>query len=97
MSELQFTCFACNNKVHIPQDFGRREECPSCHEDVHACKNCEFYEVSSYNECRETQAEVVKEKERANHCDYFQLNTSDKSIGDEKDELMSAAEALFKK
>jgi hypothetical protein len=97
MSIVEFTCFHCGNKVQISSEFGRREECPSCNNDVHSCKNCEFYDESSYNECKETQAEVVKEKERANYCDYFHLSTSDKHKTVVKDNVLSAAEALFKK
>ena len=39
--------------------------------DVHCCRNCEFDDPGSYNECRETQAERVLEKDRSNFCDYF--------------------------
>jgi hypothetical protein len=75
---------------------GIREECDHCGEDVHVCRNCRFYDPAVYNECREPQAEVVLEKERANRCDYFEGGGSFK--GDQKQEsLLSAAEALFKK
>ncbi len=97
MSQIKFTCFQCHNEVEILKGFGRREECPSCGYDVHVCKNCEYYDESSYNECKETQAEVVKEKDRSNYCDYFQLSVGAKNKQQEKDDLVSAAEALFKK
>ena len=32
---------------------------------------CEFYDVGKAKHCRETIAEEVKDKERANFCDYF--------------------------
>jgi hypothetical protein len=35
------------------------------------CKLCEFYNTSVAKHCRETIAEEVKDKERANFCDYF--------------------------
>lgn len=76
---------------------GRRDECPHCRSDVHVCKNCEFYDPKVYNECRETSAEVVREKERANFCDYFSLRKNGSSAEDKKAALRAAAEALFKK
>lgn len=77
---------------------GRRDECPKCHSDVHACKNCKHYDVKAYNECREPQADRVQEKDRANFCDYFYgADPSGVSASDQQKNLMAAAEALFKK
>lgn len=75
---------------------GIREECEACGEDVHVCRNCRFYDASAYNECREPSADVIREKERANRCDYFEAGGSFEA-DDKKDDLLSAAEALFKK
>lgn len=74
-----------------------REECSSCGADAHVCKNCDFYDEGAYNSCRESSADVVREKERNNYCDYFQPNLNGAAKGPSKDDLMSAAEALFKK
>ena len=68
-----------------------------CHADAHVCKNCEFYDPKVYNECRETSADVVREKERANFCDYFKPRSSGASSGKSAADLKAAAEALFKK
>ena len=38
--------------------------------------NCLFYEVDSYNDCREPQAERVADKEKSNFCDYFTFKES---------------------
>jgi len=74
----------------------RREECSKCHSDAHVCKNCEHYDPRVYNECKETQADFVKEKERANFCDYFKV--APLTSGTQKQvDLKAAAEALFKK
>lgn len=75
---------------------GFREECYKCHTDLHVCKNCLHYDPKAYNECRETQADVVREKERANFCDYFSPSDKSGGLGSNKDDLLSAAEALFK-
>jgi len=90
-------CFFCGNNLNLSPEVGRREECPKCHSDVHVCKNCHFYDRNSYNECREPQAEPVKEKDRSNFCDYFQLSgKSGSTSGSSKEDLKAKAEALFK-
>lgn len=55
-----------------------------------------MYDPKSYNECKEPSADVVKEKERANFCDFFKAK-EDGDVVDHKAKLLSAAEALFKK
>jgi hypothetical protein len=76
---------------------GRRDECPFCRADVHVCKNCMHFDPKAYNECNEPQADRVLEKERANFCDYFTPGNGTISATKSKDDLMNAAEALFKK
>jgi hypothetical protein len=80
----------------LPLPVSRREECAKCRADVRVCKNCRFYDAKVYNECRETSADVVREKDRANLCDYFQPRGLGGGV-DAKKDLMAAAEALFKK
>lgn len=92
-----FACFKCQT-IHEVERVGFRAECDNCSEDMHVCKNCEFYDVSSYNECREPNADRVLEKERSNLCEFFSVKSPDgKPTIDKKDDLLSAAEALFKK
>jgi len=64
-------CFSCGAQFDSAEKPGRADTCPVCDADVHCCRNCEFYDPGSYNECRETQAERVLEKDRSNFCDYF--------------------------
>lgn len=95
---MDIQCFQCQKMIQLATtEVGRREECSSCRADVHVCKNCEFYDPKVYNECRETQADVCREKDRANFCDFFRPKTGSRSILDEKAKMMAAAEALFKK
>lgn len=89
-------CFNCSAELSFGFTPGRREECPKCGADVHVCRNCKNYDKNAYNECREPQADVVKEKDRANFCDYFQLGGAGGGVDKQKD-LRAAAEALFKK
>jgi len=80
----------------VLQTVGFRSECPHCKEDLHSCINCQFYDPKVYNECKETSADVVREKKRANYCDYFKF-TGSQGYKDNAKDLKSAAEALFKK
>ena len=94
MSDSQ--CFSCKKIILPALPIGRRDECEHCGADLHACLHCKFHDTGSYNECKESSATVVKEKERANFCDYFvwQSKSYDK---DQSESLLQAAESLFKK
>ena len=65
-------CWKCSKAVEINIP-ARSDECPFCHADLHVCKACDFYENGSHNDCRETSAEFVSDKERRNFCDYFRV------------------------
>ena len=83
-------CFRCGIGIDIEKP-GRRDECPSCRTDLHVCLNCTFYDPVRSNECREPQAEQVKEKDRANFCDYVRFKESE----DKKTSDKATAEALW--
>lgn len=77
---------------------GRRDECSHCGADLHCCRNCEFYDPTSYNECREPVADRVKEKDRSNFCDWFKLR--DQKFGTKNNQVEEAKrklEELFRK
>lgn len=90
-------CFNCSKEIALSGIVGRRDECPQCRADVHVCKNCEHYDPKVYNECRETSADVVREKDRANFCDFFTPRKGGVGGVDKAAALKAAAEALFKK
>jgi len=92
----KFSCHSCSKEIEVEGLVGRRDDCPHCGADTHVCLNCKFYDEKSYNECKEPQAERVLEKDRSNFCDYYEPGGEGKT-GPSKDDLMSAAEALFKK
>jgi len=60
---------------------------------------CEFYDTSVAKHCRETVAEEVKDKTRANFCDYFRPTTAAYRPGDLSvaDKARAELEALFGK
>lgn len=98
MAVIEVGCFSCGKMLQYSDSPGFRESCPHCHADVHSCKNCLFYDSKVYNECREPAAEVVREKERANFCEFYQVRTGSVDAQNKKAaDLKAAAEALFKK
>jgi hypothetical protein len=69
----QLVCWKCGAAIgDLPMPLGRTAVCTTCNADLHVCRLCEFYDTSVSNSCREPIADHVKEKERANFCDYFQ-------------------------
>ncbi|OFZ11803.1 MAG: hypothetical protein A2Z20_05495 [Bdellovibrionales bacterium RBG_16_40_8] len=96
MAEIIAHCFSCQTAMSFVDMISRRDECSKCGADVRVCKNCRFYDPKVYNECREPSAEVVREKERSNLCDFFQPGR-DLQDKNPRENLFAAAEALFKK
>ena len=88
-------CHACNHSWTFEPPMGRRDECPACHTDSRVCLNCIHYDTSAHHECRESQAEWVREKESGNFCGYFSPQSNraqQKSPTNHNDKL----ESLFK-
>ncbi len=90
-------CYQCKKEYKVDQGVGRLETCSSCHADLHVCYNCEFYDPKAYNECHESQADRVLDKDKANFCDYFKPGTASNLSSQNKDEKLKALESLFKK
>lgn len=76
---------------------GRKDTCPSCMADIRCCKMCQFYDPKSYNECRESQADRITDKEKANFCDYFKIGSSGNNPDQARQDALAKAAALFKK
>lgn len=95
---MSTNCYKCDKELDLTKgnDIGRSEECSSCFASLRVCKMCEFYDVNSYNECREPVAERIVDKEKANFCDYFKVGGGSNSKNN-KDSALAAANALFKK
>lgn len=69
---MALVCWKCGASLaDLTLPLRRLEECRQCHAELHVCKLCEWYSVSVAKHCREPIAEEVKDKERANFCDYF--------------------------
>jgi predicted nucleic acid-binding Zn-ribbon protein len=94
-------CWTCGNEVYfdvkVGIKVGRHDGCPHCGADMKVCKNCQNYDPGVHNQCRETTAEFIRDRERANFCTHFVFRDSD---GPQKDDAQEAAraklDALFK-
>ena len=93
---VKILCFSCGTENQVAERVGRRDECEKCMADLHVCKNCRFYDSTAYNECKEPSADVVREKEESNFCDFFEIGDG-QFQKDNSDDLLAQAEALFKK
>ncbi|MGC3982770.1 MAG: hypothetical protein QM808_16085 [Steroidobacteraceae bacterium] len=70
-SALCWRCGASFSELTLP--LSRLDICKQCRAELHACKQCLFYDITVAKQCREPIAEEVRDKQRANYCDYFSL------------------------
>jgi predicted RNA-binding Zn-ribbon protein involved in translation (DUF1610 family) len=95
-SEKGGTCWNCGSEL-TPMEYGRQDTCRKCGRDTKVCKNCELHDRSYNNECRESQADRVVEKEKSNFCDYFNPRSGGGGQSrDAQNAAKAAADALFK-
>ncbi len=91
-------CGTCGAKLEVVANtVGRHETCPACEAELHACIHCRHFDETVAKGCKEPFAEVPADKVDANFCDYFQIGEGARRDAVKKDQLLSAAEALFKK
>ena len=86
-------------ELSLGRVIGRRDECPFCRADLHCCLNCRFYDPAVSKQCREPSAELVRDKNHANYCDYFVFGESS-TAGTQSGEVKNSRKAfddLFKK
>lgn len=78
------TCYFCDGILASDIVVYRSTRCPHCGKDLKICRNCRFFSPDAPNQCLESMAEPVQEKERANFCDWFSFtDTNDRKRGDE--------------
>jgi hypothetical protein len=98
MNLPDLVCWKCGNSLaDYTLPLRRLEECRKCGAELHVCKLCEWYDVMVAKHCREPIAEEVKDKERANFCDYFKPRPGAYStvVTTEADRAKSQLDALF--
>lgn len=91
-------CFKCHKEIELER-ISFRDECPFCGADLHVCLNCVFYDNSKYNACKEPQTDFVREKDKANYCEYFKFISSgeDKEKRKGREEAERLWKTIFKK
>lgn len=92
-------CQKCQKEFSTEDKISFRASCPHCGADWHTCIHCDFFDSSVYNECRETSAERVVDKEKANYCDYFVIRKSGSSLSQSNpsQEAKKKLDELFRK
>lgn len=89
-------CARCGKPLPPPPWY-RNDDCPHCTASLHACVQCANYSSGHHNDCLESQADRVVDKERANFCDWFKPADGKPATGESKAAALSALEALFRK
>ena len=101
MAHAEFMrCANCNAEISISpgERIGFRDCCDSCNADLHSCLNCAHHDPAAYNECRESSAEHVSERERANRCEWFSPGGGVGGAGNQvRQGAIADLESLFKK
>ena len=91
-----YQCYYCGESVAAPP--GRLDECAGCGRYLHVCRMCSWYDpAETSKQCREDDAEEVRDKQAANFCDYFRLAADAFDPGQKRanDAAGSALAALF--
>ncbi len=91
-------CWKCGASIdYLTPPIERLDACKACGAEIHVCKMCVDYDTSYAHHCREPIAEEVKDKERANFCDFFKPKPDVYVAQDttEGDDAMEKLEDLF--
>jgi predicted RNA-binding Zn-ribbon protein involved in translation (DUF1610 family) len=91
-------CATCRKPLDLDKKAGRRDECPSCGAELHACLNCQHYDARLQRGCREPQAaDEVRDVVRANFCQWFdhRLGLPEDDRPATGDSAKAAFESLF--
>ncbi len=97
MSGARVVCAACGRDASFDGPVPRRATCEGCGVDLHCCRNCRHHDPSIYNECSESAAERVLDKDASNFCDWFQPAAGGRDEGaGEAPSGLDELERLFK-
>jgi len=76
-------CAFCGETIEVER-IGFRALCPHCDEALHACLQCKHYAPGRANDCMEPQADLVRDKDRSNLCEWFRFAGGDGGGGSDK-------------
>jgi ribosomal protein L40E len=67
-------CWHCGASLaELTLPLSRFDVCKQCRVELHVCRLCRFHDATVAKQCREPVAEEVRDKQRANICDYFSV------------------------
>ena len=89
-------CHACGSAIAL-EKIGVRDVCDRCSAYLHSCRQCDFYEAGAHNDCRETNADLVADKDAGNFCDYFRVGAARAAGRSGTTGARDALERLFRK
>lgn len=98
VEEKRHFCHKCKNELVFDVKLQRADTCTHCGVDLHCCKNCEHWDPSAHNQCKEHIAEYIPEREKANFCSFFTFrNGAPEDTALRVNKSKAALDALFKK
>ena len=93
-------CWKCGASLAaLTLPLRRLEECPKCRSELHVCRMCVDYDTRVAKHCREPIAEEVRDKTRANFCDFFKPRSGAYAAPNvaEVESARAALDKLFRK
>jgi len=69
---MGLSCWSCGKETGIEGKPSRIDQCTACLADLKSCRGCRFYAPHAAHQCHERVDETIKNKEKANFCDFFQ-------------------------
>jgi len=95
---MAHVCHHCGAAWEGEPKIGREKACRQCGSPLHVCLNCRFYDRTKHNQCAEPAAEWVRDKAKANFCEYFEWRDASASDpeAERKRRLDDQIKGLFK-
>ena len=93
-------CWQCGASLaELTLPLSRFDACKQCRAELHVCRLCRFHDITVAKQCREPVAEEVRDKQRANFCDYFMVRDDAYQPGDKSaaNQARAQLDALFGK
>lgn len=91
-------CYRCGVSLDsLSPPLSRQDQCPKCFVYLHCCRMCTDFDPAVTEQCREDDAEEVKDKEGANFCDYFRptADAHDPRYAGAESQARSQLDSLF--
>lgn len=97
-TQTVLSCYRCGASLSaLSLPLSRLDLCPGCSVELHVCRMCTHYAPTAPDACDEEDALDVRDKTKANFCDYFDPNPDAFDGREQKAEQAAKAnlDALF--